>query len=208
MTSTTGEDALRKACKQVDLILLDLMLPGIDGLEVAKKLQNDPKTNAIPIIILTAKTGEVDIVTGFEMGADDYITKPFSPRVLTARVKSALKRRKKLFDENPVIRIHEFEIDTGRRYFSAGGRPVNLSYTEYQIICLLARRPGWVFTRSQIVDGVRGEAYPVTERSVDVQMVSLRRKLGEFARYIETVRGVGYRFSEAFQNRGDKPLAA
>ena len=194
----TGEDALKKIRSAAfDLIVLDLMLPGIDGLEVTKRLKNDPNVRDIPILMLTAKGEEADIVTGLELGADDYITKPFSPRILLARIRTALRRTsEKPVDDSAVLRIHELEIDPGRRSVLAGGKSIELTYTEFQVLLILARRPGWVFTRSQIVDAVRGSDYPVTERSVDVQIVGLRKKLEPFGKYIETVRGVGYRFRE------------
>ena len=194
----SGEEALRKARTEAfDLIVLDLMLPGIDGLEVAKKLKAGEKTQNIPIVMLTAKGEEADIVTGLELGADDYITKPFSPRVLIARVRAALRRQVgKSEDQTAVIHIHDLEIHPGRRSVLADGQPVDLTYTEFQLLYILARRPGWVFTRGQIVDAVRGDDYPVTDRSVDVQIVGLRKKLGAHGDYIETVRGVGYRFKE------------
>ena len=194
----TGEDALKKVRSEAfDLIVLDLMLPGIDGLDVAKKLKNDRKTEQIPILMLTAKGEEADIVTGLELGADDYVTKPFSPRVLIARVRTALRRQtREPDDDTSVVNIYQLEIHPGRRSVLAKGRAIDLTYTEFQVLYILARRPGWVFTRSQIVDAVRGDDYPVTDRSVDVQIVGLRKKLGQFGKYIETVRGVGYRFRE------------
>ncbi len=196
--AATGEEALKKAKRETfDLVVLDLMLPGLDGLEVAKALKADARTKSVPIVMLTAKGEDADVVSGLEIGADDYITKPFSPRVLTARVKAVLRRRSKATpDDTQVITIYEFEIHPGRRTVLAGGKPVDLTYTEFQLLSLLARRPGWVFTRSQIVDAVRGSDYPVTDRSVDVQVVGLRKKLGAYGDYIETVRGVGYRFRE------------
>ena len=196
--ASTGEKALKKArSKLLDLIILDLMLPGIDGLEVTKNLKNDPKTENIPIIMLTAKGEEADIVTGLELGADDYITKPFSPRVLIARVRAVIRRKsKEASDDMAEIEIHDLVIHPGRHEVLLSGAPVELTFTEFQVLYSLARRPGWVFTRSQIVDAVRGDDYPVTERSVDVQIVGLRKKLGAYGNYIETVRGVGYRFKE------------
>jgi two-component system, OmpR family, alkaline phosphatase synthesis response regulator PhoP len=196
--AATGEDALKKAKHETfDLIVLDLMLPGLDGLEVAKALKADARTKGVPIVMLTAKGEDADVVSGLEIGADDYITKPFSPRVLTARVKAVLRRRSRpALDDTKVITIHELEIHPGRRTVLAGGKALELTYTEFQLLCVLTRRPGWVFTRSQIVDAVRGSDYPVTDRSVDVQVVGLRKKLGAYGSYIETVRGVGYRFKE------------
>jgi two-component system phosphate regulon response regulator PhoB len=196
--AASGEQALNKAGSEpFDLILLDLMLPGIDGLEVAKKLKNKPETRHIPIIMLTAKGEEADIVTGLELGADDYVTKPFSPRILVARVKAVIRRNlQEEVDDSSIIQIYELEIDPGKRKVLAKGLHVELTFTEFQILYLLARRPGWVFTRFKIVDSVRGDDYPVTDRSVDVQIVGLRKKLGPCGKYIETVRGVGYRFRE------------
>jgi len=193
---TSGEEALSNARSNLpDLLILDLMLPGVDGIDVCRILKNDPKTEGIPIIILSAKGEEADIVTGLEMGADDYITKPFSPRILIARIK-AVFRRKKLEpqDGSKVIKIHNLLIDPTRHEVLVDGEHVDLTRTEFRIIQFLAQRPGWVFTRYQIVDNVQGEDYPVTERSVDVHIVGLRKKLGSSGRYIETVRGIGYRF--------------
>ncbi|MGA6927027.1 MAG: response regulator [Desulfosarcina sp.] len=196
--AASGETALSSATSDpVDLILLDLMLPGIDGLEVARRLKRNPGTADIPIVMLTAKGEEADIVTGLELGADDYVTKPFSPRILIARVKAVIRRRRAITErESEVVTIRELSIHTGRRHVTAGGKSLDLTYTEFQVLHFLARRPGWVFTRSQIVDAVRGDDYPVTDRSVDVQIVGLRKKLGSLGKYIETVRGVGYRFME------------
>jgi two-component system phosphate regulon response regulator PhoB len=173
------------------------MLPGIDGLEVTRKLKDNTKTRNIPIVMLTAKGEESDIVTGLELGADDYVTKPFSPKILIARVRAVIRRRANVpVEDSSVIHIHQLEIHTGRRSVKADGQPVELTCTEFQVLYILARRPGWVFTRAQIVDAVRGEDYPVTDRSVDVQIVGLRKKLGIYGKYTETVRGVGYRFKE------------
>ncbi len=194
----SGEQALQTATSEsVDLIILDLMLPGIDGLEVTRRLKSDPRTQHIPILMLTAKGEESDVVSGLELGADDYVTKPFSPRILIARARASIRRQlKEPPDENAVIQVQEIEIHPGRRTVQISGESVNLTYTEFQVLSILARRPGWVFTRSQIVDLVRGDDYPVTDRSVDVQIVGLRKKLGECGKYIETVRGVGYRFKD------------
>ncbi len=194
----TGEEILRKVKSDLpDLILLDLMLPGVDGLDVCKLLKRTSNTANIPIIMLTAKGEEADIVTGLELGADDYIPKPFSTKILLARVKSVLRRRtRKEMDQMEVIKVHDLVIHPGRREVLVKNKPVSLTYTEFSLLYFLAQRPGWVFTRYQIVDALRGEDYPVTERSVDVQVVGIRKKLGEAGKYIETVRGVGYRFRE------------
>ena len=180
-----------------DLVLLDLMLPEIDGLEICKKLKNSTETEHIPIIMVTAKSDEADIVTGLELGADDYISKPFSPKVLIARVRAVLRRKsKEVPAESGIIRVHDIEIDPGRHRVLVGGKETELTSTEFSLLHFLAGRPGWVFTRYQIVDGVHGTDYPVTDRSVDVQVVGLRKKLGSAGKCIETVRGVGYRFKE------------
>jgi two-component system alkaline phosphatase synthesis response regulator PhoP len=198
VSADSGEKAIEKAVELIpDLIVLDLMLPGIGGLEVAKELKNKSDTKNIPIIMLTARGEEVDIVTGLELGADDYITKPFSPRILTARIKAVLRRQARHQEhEEDVINIYGLMIHTGRREVTADGQSFDLTFTEFQLLYHLAKRPGWVSTRSQIVDAVRGDGYPVTDRSVDVQVVGLRKKLGDFGKYIETVRGVGYKFRE------------
>jgi len=197
-TVMTGEQAVRSARENVpDLILLDLMLPGMDGFDVCRILKNDKGTGLIPIIMLTAKGEDSDIVTGLELGADDYITKPFSPRILVARVKAVLRRDGRVEDtKSPLLKIGELEIDSARHRVSVDGQRKDLTATEFDILFYLARRPGWVFTRSQIINGVKGDDYPVTDRSVDVQILNLRKKLGKSGDYVETVRGVGYRFKE------------
>jgi len=196
--AATGERAVEIARSELpDLIVLDLMLPGMDGLEVAKFLKNDPETKDIPVIMLTAKGEESDVVTGLELGADDYVTKPFSPRILMARVKAVLRRKlTEPPDGSEVVKIHNLVIHPGRREVRVDNKPVDLTFTEFGILSYLVRRPGWVFTRSQIVDAVRGTDYFVTDRSVDVQIVGLRKKLGLGGKFIQTVRGVGYRFKE------------
>jgi two-component system alkaline phosphatase synthesis response regulator PhoP len=195
--ATTGEQAMTEARgKTPDLIILDLMLPGIDGLEVCRQLKSDVKTERIPIIMLTAKGEETDIVTGLELGADDYITKPFSPKVLIARLRRLLHRTVSRDLELPPIKIRELTINPARREVLVRAKPVTLTFTEFNILYALARRPGLVFTRYQIIDSVHGDDYLVTDRAVDVQIVSLRRKLGPCGGYIETVRGVGYRFKD------------
>jgi two-component system phosphate regulon response regulator PhoB len=196
--AASGEEALKSALSnKPDLILLDLLLPGMDGLEVAKRLKKEASTKEIPIIMVTAKGEEADIVTGLEVGAEDYIAKPFSRKVLIARVRAVLRRKAVApVDDQDVVSVHDLAIHPGRREVLVKGKPVPLTFTEFGILSFLARRPGWVFTRSQIVDAVKGDEYFVTDRAVDVQIVGLRKKLGSAAKVIETVRGVGYRFKE------------
>ena len=195
----SGEEAIKQASKSnPDLILLDIMLPGTDGLEVCKTLKASSKTKNIPIIMLTALCEEADIVAGLELGADDYVTKPFSPRVLLARVKAALRRPNAATSENSeeLITIHNIIIDLTRHRVTIDGNEIILTHTESKVLTLMTTQPGRVFTRYQIVDAVHGEDYPVTDRSVDVQIVGLRKKMGEAGNYIETIRGIGYRFKE------------
>ena len=197
-TAITGEDGITKTRKIMpDLVILDLMLPSVDGLEVCKILKNDQKTEHIPIVMLTAKGEEADIVTGLELGADDYITKPFSPRVLIARIKAVLRRKlQKTAEDTNVIKIHNLEVKPKRHEVLVDGKSVTLTFTEFSLLHFLIKQPGWVFTRYQIVDAIHGHDYPVTDRSIDVQIVGLRKKLGSAGKYIQTVRGVGYKFKE------------
>jgi len=195
----SGEVAIQMArTESPDLIVLDLMLPGIDGLDVCRVLKNDPKTKQITVIMLSAKGEEADVVTGLELGADDYITKPFSPRVLLARVKTALRRQKagNRVDTETTLKIESLAIDPKRYEVTILGDAIELTHTEFKLLHFLAQQPGWVFTRDQIVDAIHGHDYPVTDRSVDVQVVGLRKKMGDCGKYIETVRGVGYRFKQ------------
>jgi two-component system phosphate regulon response regulator PhoB len=197
-TVTSGEDALvRTNENDYNLIILDLMLPGIDGLEICRRLKSDQNKNNIPIIMLTAKGEEADIVTGLEIGADDYITKPFSPRILNSRIKTILRRSLSKTTEDPLmIERDGLLIHTGRHEVTYKGKHLNVTYLEFRILLALAKRPGWVMTRYQIVDAARGDGVTVTDRTVDVHIVSLRKKLGEASDLIETVRGVGYKFRE------------
>lgn len=199
----SGEDALAAVETKVpDLILLDIMLPGLDGLRVCQKLKGDPKFESIPVIMLTAKGEEPDIVAGLNMGADDYVTKPFSPKVLLARVQAVLRRAEaeriasEEDEESEIVEIRDLMIHPGRHEVFAEGKPVDLTATEFKLLYFLTQRPGWVFTRQQILDGVHGDNYAITDRAVDVQIVGLRKKLGSAGNSIETVRGVGYRFKE------------
>ena len=200
----TGEEALvATENAPPDLVVLDLMLPGMDGLTVCQRLKKDPKTDSIPIVMLTAKGEEADIVRGLNLGADDYITKPFSPRVMIARVQAVLRRASAALGEQSnheqagrTIAIRNLVIRPRRHEVSVDGKPIDLTATEFRVLVFLVENPGWVFTRNQILDGVHGDNYAITDRAVDVQIVGLRRKLGPAGRYIETVRGVGYRFKE------------
>lgn len=198
--ASSGEEALRLVEREPpDLIILDLMLPGIDGLEFCRTLKGNPETRDVAVIMVTAKGEEADVVAGLELGADDYVTKPFSPRILVARVRTVLRRREVPAAKpggEEAIRIDELVIHPGRNEVLVEGRPIDLTFTEFRVLYFLASRPGWVFTRYQIVNAVRGDDYAVTDRAVDVQIVGLRKKLGAYGKYIETVRGVGYRFKD------------
>lgn len=194
-TVQTGEDALHSVrTNRPDVIILDLMLPGVDGVDVCRKIKRDPESRSIPVLMLTARTEDSDIVAGLEVGADDYITKPFSPKVLAARVRTALRRTTNdASSQQGNVSIHGITIDVSRHEVLLRGELVPLSATEFAILEFLARNPGWVFSRMRIIDAIRGKDYPVTERSVDVQILGLRKKLGDLGSVIETVRGVGYR---------------
>jgi two-component system phosphate regulon response regulator PhoB len=191
----SGERALELVrAKTPDLVVLDLMLPGVDGMEVCRRLKADPGTRQIPIVMLTAKGEEADIVAGLELGADDYVPKPFSGKVLAARVRRLLRKQGDEADDKSIIRREGLKIDPTRHEVLLAGKPVTLTLTEFNILHALAKRPGAVFTRYQIVDRIHGDDYPVTDRAIDVQIVALRRKLGSYGKLIETVRGIGYRF--------------
>ncbi len=192
---TEAVKAIRR--KPPDLILLDLMLPGMDGLEVCRALKKEPETAEIPVLMVTAKDEEADVVAGLELGADDYIVKPFRMKELIARVRAALRRKRPAaIDREAPVKAGPVEIHPGRHEVKVNGEPVEMTFTELRILHFLASRPGWVMTRDQIVDAVRGADYAVTDRAVDFQIVGIRRKLGDRADCIETVRGVGYRFRE------------
>jgi two-component system, OmpR family, alkaline phosphatase synthesis response regulator PhoP len=204
--ASSGDEGLRLARSlHPSVLILDLMLPVIEGLDICRLLKNDEVFKDIFILILTAKGEEEDIVRGLELGADDYLVKPFSPKVLSARVKNLLRRKHMpLTDESEKLEISGLTIDPRRHEVLIDGTIVELTSTEFKILQLLVRKAGWVFTRYQIVDQVHGEDYPVTDRSVDVQIVGLRRKLGRFGSRIETVRGVGYRFKEEERSKEDE----
>ena len=173
------------------------MLPGINGLDLCRIFKQNDRTKAIPVIMLTAKSEDADIVAGLEMGAEDYITKPFSPRVLVARVRTILRRRESgVKDDSSVIQVEGMQIHPGRHEVTMGENVVDLTPSEFRILHYLARRPGWVYSRDQIIDAIRGHGYVVTDRAIDVQVVGLRKKLGDYGKLIETVRGIGYRFRD------------
>ena len=194
----SGETGLASAIRRKpDLILLDLMLPGVDGLSVCRQLKAGKATHDVPIIIISAKGEETDIITGLELGADDYLAKPFSPNILLSRVRAVLRRTGQTPpDENTILMAHDLVIDPKKFKAMLAGRPLDLTTSEFRILYYLASHQGWVFTRYQIMDAIRGDGYVVTERAIDVQIAGLRKKLGEYSGYIETVRGVGYRFLE------------
>jgi two-component system phosphate regulon response regulator PhoB len=195
-----GESGLAAARqRRPDVVLIDIMLPGIDGLEVCRSLRSDTRTSTIPVIMLTAKAGESDRVVGLEMGSDDYVTKPFSPRELGARIKAVLRRtaaREQPREEPETLRRGDISIDLARREVACRDTPISLTATEFRILHFLAQRPGRVFSRSEIIDGALGRDLAVLDRTVDVHVMALRRKLGDCGDQIETVRGFGYRFQE------------
>jgi len=200
LTVGTGDRVLAVSrSRQPSLIILDLMLPGLQGLDVCKILKADPKTHAIPIIILSAKSEASDIVAGLELGADDYVTKPFNSRVLAARVRRVLRKGMEQNLDRSVIRLHNLTIDPSRCEALLDDQPLVLTLSEFNILYLLARRPGVVFSRYQIIDSLHSGDYIVTDRAVDVLITYLRRKLGPCRDYIETVRGVGYRLKDSPQ---------
>ena len=193
LTAADGPSALRSArTGRPDLVVLDLGLPGLDGLDVARSLRRD---GAVPIIMLTARTEESDKLVGLELGADDYLTKPFSPKELVARVRAVLRRAEGASVPSDVIRVgSDVELNMPRMEARFSGRRVDLTRSEFQIVSLMARQPGRVFTRSQLLDAIRGLAFEAYERAIDAHIKNIRRKIG--AQYIETVFGVGYRFAE------------
>jgi len=198
ITAADGEEALRKARASIpDLILLDLMLPEVDGLEVCKILRRDPATSALPIVMLTAKAAEVDRILGLELGADDYVTKPFSPRELLLRVKNLLRRRQGEEDKTERFQLGDLLIDVPRHLVSVQGKRVELTATEFKLLTVLAQRRGRVQSREQLLRDVWEYDNLIDTRTVDTHVRRLREKLGRAARFLDTVRGVGYRFAEA-----------
>jgi phosphate regulon transcriptional regulator PhoB len=199
-SASDGSEALAKIRNNnYDLVILDLMLPGIQGMELCRILRNDPSTARLPIIMLTAKTEELDKVLGLEMGADDYMTKPFSPRELIARVKAVLRRSREKTSEERMLKVGELEVDRERYTVSVKGRPVKLSATEFKLLLYLAERKGKVFSREQLLDAVWSDESFVEPRTVDVHIRRLRSQIEEDPanpKYIKTLRGIGYFFFE------------
>ena len=178
-----------------DLVVLDLMLPQVDGLEVCKILRRDPATASLPILMLTARAAEIDRVLGLELGADDYVTKPFSPRELILRIRKLLQRTQAAEEPNAHLRLGEIEIDVPRHQVQVAGRALTLTATEFKLLEVLARRRGRVQSRDRLLQDVWGYENPIDSRTVDTHMRRLREKLGAAASRLETVRGVGYRFA-------------
>jgi len=191
----SGLDVVRR--HRPDLVVLDLMMPGLDGLQVCQQLRSDPRSNRVPVIMLTAKATEPDRIVGLELGADDYITKPFSPREVVARVKAVLRRSTPQAEQPQLIRCGELAIDLSGHEVTFRGQRVALTATEFRILEFLAGRPGRVFTRDEIIDAALGHETAVFDRTVDVHITAIRRKLGAGAEQIETVRGFGYKFRHA-----------
>lgn len=192
-----GPSGLEKAKKErPNLIILDLMLPGMDGKDVCRALKSDPLTQTIPTLMLTAKAEEVDRIVGFELGADDYVTKPFSPRELVLRVKAILRRKQPLHEAEKVIRIGDLLIDAERHHISIKNSPLHLTSTEFKLLFELASRRGRIQTREHLLNKVWGYTYEGYARTVDTHIRRLREKLGPFGEWIETVRSVGYRFRD------------
>jgi two-component system phosphate regulon response regulator PhoB len=198
ITAHDGQEGLRKAQTLLpDLILLDLMLPTVGGLDVCRELRAGERTRDIPIIMLTAKAEETDQVVGFSLGADDYVTKPFSVKVLLQRIKALQRRLDGSSEAGDVVEHLGVRIDRMRHQASVQGQPLDLTPTEFRLLECLLRQPGRAFSRAQLMDAAIGEGAIVLERTIDVHVKTLRRKLGEAAELIETVRGVGYRFRES-----------
>ena len=190
-----GEAGLALALQELpDVVLVDVMLPGIDGLEVCRRLRSESRTSRIPLIMLTARTAESDRVVGLELGADDYVTKPFSPRELTARVRALLRRTAGPAEPPEVIRRGDLVIDTTRHEVRCGDRPIGLTATEFRLLQFLASHPGRVFSRGELIDHALGQDVAVLDRTIDVHVMALRKKLKHRGDWIETVRGFGYRF--------------
>ncbi len=202
LTARDGQDGLQQArTRMPDLIILDLMLPIMDGLEVCRRLRADQETASQLILMLTAKSEETDEVVGFSVGADDYVSKPFSVKILLERIKALLRRSESRSDDRDVITVQNVTVDRRRHRVEVGGIALDLTPSEFGLIDVLIRQPGRAFSRDELIDAALGENTVVLERTIDVHIRALRKKLGKAADVIETVRGVGYRFREATQER-------
>ncbi|MDR1574856.1 MAG: response regulator transcription factor [Treponema sp.] len=196
LQAKTGEEGLAFLKKEpVNCVLLDIMLPGMDGLKVLKKIKEIEQCRNVPVIMTTAKGEDADIITGLELGADDYVVKPYSPRVLIARIRAGLRRQEEAAggETATVWQQGPLKLDAARHEALCGGKRLDLFPTEFSLLRHFLSHPDIVFSRNQIIAAVRGNDYPVTDRSVDVQILGLRKKLGEAGDMIETIRGVGYR---------------
>lgn len=191
-TAYDGEEALEMASSDVDLIVLDIMLPGVDGYEVCRKLRSRVETEEIPIVFLSAKTEEEDQIEGLMLGGDDYLTKPVSPQVLVAHVKAVLRRSG--VEESSILEVDGLKIYEDEYRAELNGEDLGLTLTEFELLRYLVRHPRKAFTRQQLLETIWKDAMMVTERTVDAHIKNLREKLGDFAKHIQTVRGVGYRF--------------
>lgn len=197
VAATDGGSGLDIATRhKPDLVVLDLMMPGMDGLEVCRRMRNDERTRRIPVIMLTAKAAEADRIVGLELGADDYVTKPFSPRELVARVKAVLRRSTEQLEPTEMVRSGELAIDAKRHEVTFAGQPIALTATEFRILQFLASRPGRVVSREDIIDVALGRDAAIFDRTIDVHITAIRKKLGHGGDQVETVRGFGYKFRD------------
>lgn len=195
LTASDGNDGLRRAQNALpDLVVLDLMLPGLDGLQVCRRLRSDPKTQGIRILMLTAKAEEVDEIVGFNMGADDYVAKPFKIKPLISRIKALLRRPSAEQSSSEVISVSGIEVDRTHHSAKLDGEEMQLTPTEFKMLWTMMRRPGRPYSRNELLDNARGEDANALERTIDVHVRSLRQKLGDKGSLVETVRGIGYRF--------------
>ncbi|MEM8835761.1 MAG: response regulator transcription factor [Planctomycetota bacterium] len=197
VVASGGKAIERVDQERPDLVILDIMLPDLDGLEVCRRIKNDQTTRDIPILMVSARGEESDIVVGLELGAEDYVTKPFSPRVLMARVKAVLRRHAPADASGKIVLCGgSLAIDPGKHSVEVDGKPIDLTLTQYRLLQFLAVRPGFVRTRDQIVSAIRGEGTVLSSRAIDVHVAALRQRLGDAGNLIETVRGVGYRVAD------------
>jgi two-component system phosphate regulon response regulator PhoB len=208
LTASDGQDGILQAqIKSPDIVILDLMLPVVDGLDVCRRLRADASTKDLLIVMLTAKAEESDELIGFSLGADDYVTKPFSVKVLLERIKALRRRRTTEASSDEITTRQKVTVDRRRHQASTAGQPLQLTRSEFRLLDTLIRQPGRVFYRTELIDAALGEDTMVMERTIDVHVRALRRKLGDFADVIETVRGVGYRFRDSEYSPQGEPAA-